>query len=282
MAKSSLSPVVPLPNVVGFDGRKNDVVFCGSEGQQHVVFFPGDVQDYMENMEKHVDNKKWKQWNLEATAKLLEKRFPNSFIWVVRPSRFHLSTFACYQNFVEVNMFGVPDHRNHSYGALKHLSSVIESAVKRILQIAHAEDDPTDEFPVILVGFSKGCVVLNQIIYELSSALTGNDLHLRDFASRISTMYWLDGGHGGESNTWITDEKFLDHLATNVRSIRVHVTPYQIQDSSRPWIGREQKKFVEKLRSLGAKDLKVKVHFQDREPSLAFHFKLLEHFKRKL
>ena len=85
----------------------------------------------MENMEKHVDNKKWKQWNLEATAKLLEKRFPNSFIWVVRPSRFHLSTFACYQNFVEVNMFGVPDHRNHSYGALKHLSSVIESAVKR-------------------------------------------------------------------------------------------------------------------------------------------------------
>ena len=150
------------------------------------------------------------------------------------------------------------------------------------LQISHEEDDPTDEFPVILVGFSKGCVVLNQIIYELSSALTGNDLHLRDFASRISTMYWLDGGHGGESNTWITDEKFLDHLATNVRSIRVHVTPYQIQDSSRPWIGREQKKFVEKLRSLGAKDLKVKVHFQDREPSLAFHFKLLEHFKRKL
>lgn len=44
MAKSSLSPVVPLLNVVGFDGRKNDVVFCGSEGQQHVVFFPGDVQ----------------------------------------------------------------------------------------------------------------------------------------------------------------------------------------------------------------------------------------------
>ena len=44
MAKSSISPAVPLPAVVGFDGRKNDVVFCGSEGQQHVVFFPGDVQ----------------------------------------------------------------------------------------------------------------------------------------------------------------------------------------------------------------------------------------------
>lgn len=282
MAKSSISPAVPLPAVVGFDGRKNDVVFCGSEGQQHVVFFPGDVQDYVENMENHADNKKWKQWNLEATAKLLERRFPNSFVWVVRPSRYHLSTFACYQNFVEVNVFGVPDHRNHGYGALKHLSAIIESAVKRILQIPHDEEDPTDEFPLILVGFSKGCVVLNQIIYELSIALTGSDSRLSDFASRISMMYWLDGGHSGESNTWITDEKFLDHLAKYVPSIRVHVTPYQIQDSSRPWIGKEQKKFVEKLHSLGAKDLKVKVHFQDRDPSLAFHFKLLEHFKGKI
>lgn len=44
MDKSSTSPVVPLLNVPGYEGRKNDVVFCGSEAQQHVVFFPGDVQ----------------------------------------------------------------------------------------------------------------------------------------------------------------------------------------------------------------------------------------------
>lgn len=35
---------VILRNLEGFEGRCNDVVFCGSEGQQHVVFFPGDVQ----------------------------------------------------------------------------------------------------------------------------------------------------------------------------------------------------------------------------------------------
>lgn len=33
-----------LPKVLGYEGRYNDLVFCGSEGQQHVVFFPGDVQ----------------------------------------------------------------------------------------------------------------------------------------------------------------------------------------------------------------------------------------------
>ena len=47
MAKSSNSPTVRCfrwPEVEGHQGRVNDVVFCGSEGQQHVVFFPGDVQ----------------------------------------------------------------------------------------------------------------------------------------------------------------------------------------------------------------------------------------------
>ena len=147
------------------------------------------------------------------------------------------------------------------------------------LDIPEEDEDPTFDFPVVLVGFSKGCVVLNQIIYELSMVSASDDSRLSDFVSRITTMYWLDGGHSGESNTWITDKKYLDHLASHESSIRVHVTPYQIQDSSRPWVGKEQKKFVDNLRSLGKKDVKVKVHFQDRDPSLAFHFKLLEHFK---
>ena len=44
MDKSSNSPIARLLEVEGLDGRFNDVIFCGSEGQQHVVFFPGDVQ----------------------------------------------------------------------------------------------------------------------------------------------------------------------------------------------------------------------------------------------
>ena len=44
MDKSSSFPLVRRMLAHGHDGRKNDVVFCGSEAQQHVVFFPGDVQ----------------------------------------------------------------------------------------------------------------------------------------------------------------------------------------------------------------------------------------------
>lgn len=266
-----------LDEVPGYEERKNDVVFCGSDAQQHVVFFPGDVQDYEENMESHRDNKKWKQWSLESTAKILERRFPNSFVWVIRPSRYHQSTFACYHNFVEANLLGVPDHTNHDYGALFHLRALLESAVKKLLDVPKEEEDPTFDFPVILVGFSKGCVVLNQIIYELYMVSAGVDSRLNEFASRISAMYWLDGGHSGESNLWVTDEKFLYHLATHVPRIRVHVTPYQIGEETRPSIKKELKKFEDSLRSLGA-NIKVKSHFQGTQPYLAFHFKLLESF----
>jgi len=30
--------------------------------------------------------------------------------------------------------------------------------------------------------------------------------------SRISDMYWLDGGHGGQKNTWITSRSLLETL----------------------------------------------------------------------
>ena len=36
--------MVSLKKVVGFDGKYNDLVFCGEDAMQHVLFFPGDVQ----------------------------------------------------------------------------------------------------------------------------------------------------------------------------------------------------------------------------------------------
>ena len=67
MDKSSTSPVVPLLNVPGYEGRKNDVVFCGSEGQQHVVFFPGDVQVSPTNF--HVNGKLAREKGCQIVAK---------------------------------------------------------------------------------------------------------------------------------------------------------------------------------------------------------------------
>ena len=88
-------------------------------------------QDYDENMKKHKANKMWRQWNLEDTAKKLERRFPSSFVWVVRPGMYHDDTYSRFHNFVETDSLGVPDHRNSDDAALKHLRALLDSAVRR-------------------------------------------------------------------------------------------------------------------------------------------------------
>ena len=81
-------------------------------------------------MVAHSNNKAWSQWDLETTSKLLSKRFPNSFVWVAKSSRLHLGTYACYHNFVETSVFGVPDH-NANVGAISHLRWLLDSAVRK-------------------------------------------------------------------------------------------------------------------------------------------------------
>uniref|UniRef100_A0A1A9V1X8 Uncharacterized protein n=1 Tax=Glossina austeni TaxID=7395 RepID=A0A1A9V1X8_GLOAU len=111
-----------------------------------------------------------------------------------------------------------------------------------------------DKSKLILIGFSKGCVVLNQFIYEFHylKTLTPDDSTMIRLLSRIKDMYWLDGGHGGQKNTWITSRSLLETLTRIGMNIHVHLTPYQVQDDRRPWIRKEEKIFTDLLRRLGA------------------------------
>lgn len=71
-----------------------------------------------------------------------------------------------------------------------------------------------DKYDISLIGFSKGCVVLNQFLYEFHylKTLTPDDQTSMDIVSRIKDMYWLDGGHSGGKNTWITSRPLLETL----------------------------------------------------------------------
>ncbi|KPI99500.1 UPF0565 protein C2orf69-like [Papilio xuthus] len=137
-----------------------------------------------------------------------------------------------------------------------------------------------EQCPLTLVGFSKGCVVLNQFIYEFhyANTLTPGDDHMRRLMSGISAMYWLDGGHAGTKNTWLTARSLLETLARLNINIYVHVSPYQVEDEGRPWIGREERAFTALLRKLGAK-VKRYLHEQPGAPhSLHMHFEVLTSF----
>lgn len=65
------------------------------------------------------------------------------------------------------------------------------------------------------MGFSKGCAVLNQFLYEFNYyAENPNDnIHINNFIKLIKSMWWLDGGHNGAKNTWITEHNILQSFA---------------------------------------------------------------------
>lgn len=131
------------------------------------------------------------------------------------------------------------------------------------------------EMPLHLIGFSKGCVVLNQLLYELDIA--DKDPVLRDFVKKVKAMTWLDGGHSGGSNTWVTDPAIIKRLASLPVAVHVHVTPYQVQDEMRKWIGKEKRRFVELLHKAGSKASDT-LHFDDEPKSIENHFRVLEVF----
>lgn len=138
-----------------------------------------------------------------------------------------------------------------------------------------------DKASITLIGFSKGCVVLNQLIYEFHylKTLTPDDITMMQFVSRIDNMYWLDGGHAGGKNTWITSRSLLETLTRLGVNIYVHVTPYQIYDERRPWIGREERAFVCLLRRLGAQVFRFLHQEAGVQPTLHTHFEILSTFK---
>ncbi|XP_007532193.2 mitochondrial protein C2orf69 homolog [Erinaceus europaeus] len=286
--------------------------------QHHVVYFPGDVQNYHEVMARHPENYQWESWSLENVAAILARRFPGSYIWVVKCSRMHLHKFSCYDNFVKSNMFGAPEH-SADFGAFKHLYTLLVNAFNfsqnSLLSMKNGTDLSKDAeasncrpdsshttngcqgekertceklesamnfHPLslnvasfTLIGFSKGCVVLNQLLFELKEARKDKDIDA--FIKSIRAMYWLDGGHSGGSNTWITYPEVLKELAQTGIPVHAHVTPYQVCDPMRSWIGKEHKKFVQILQDFGVQ-VTSHIHFAKETPSIENHFRVHEAF----
>ncbi|XP_022109828.1 UPF0565 protein C2orf69 homolog [Acanthaster planci] len=277
-----------LKNVTGVGSRENDILFStvvnGSNckhqretAQGHVVFFPGDTQNFHEVMMNHLTNKKWASWSYENTSALLHQRFFNSYVWLIKPSRIHENTFSCYDNFLQSTTFGAPASFEN-FESLLHLRHILLSAISLVNTRqgnAMSVQPLSKDTPLSIIGFSKGCVVLNQFLYELESAKKNPELS--DFLKLTSAFYWLDAGHSLTSRIWITDEKLLQQLTDSSIRVRVHVSPRQVRDPGRPYIGEEERVFVEVLKRQGA-DIQETLHFTDQERSMEQHFRILEQF----
>ncbi|XP_053733339.1 mitochondrial protein C2orf69 homolog [Synchiropus splendidus] len=249
---------------------------------RHAVFFHGDIQNFQDEMSQQSDAAPWLRWSLEQVALTLSSRFPDHHVWVVRASRMYLHKFSCYHNFVQSNMFGAPEHSEYpeesGLGAFHHLRNLLSHGMRRAelaAPLLPPEGAVPAGFSLALVGFSKGCVVLNQLVYELAGARA--DQQMAPFVRSISDMFWLDGGHPGGSETWVTDKPALSSLATSGVRVHAHVTPYEVCDPMRAWVGREHAHFIQTLEELGASPQNT-VHFADEPPSISNHFRVLLEF----
>ncbi|XP_012287205.1 UPF0565 protein C2orf69 [Orussus abietinus] len=285
------SKILYLRKMSGLAGRSNDILYLSplilSRIQRLLIFFGGDVQDLEEAMKVHNDSKKYLRWSLESTMQLLAARFPRNHVIVIRPSRMedmNYGVFACYDNFVPGNKYGVPTFSS-SLDALKHLEKLLLSVSTYLA----SQDTSQGIYPhdieraeLVLMGFSKGCVVLNQILHEFHTLHTQQivDKNLKEFVERIKDMAWLDGGHCGKKDTWITNKSILESFSKLKINVHVHVTPQQVRDEHRPWIRKEEESFCNILQRLGVL-VEHSLHYENDQRSLEMHFDVLAAIKEE-
>jgi len=116
----------------------------------------------------------------------------------------------------------------------------------------------------------QGVVVLNQLVHELA-ALAGAG---KQPGLSLSRFIWLDGGHNGGKGTSITDPDIIRRFAGYGIRVSLRVTPYQVEDTRRPWIKREEKIFHRLLRDSGV-EVHRKLYFEDQESSILNHFNII-------
>ena len=276
---------------------------------------------------------RWSEWCLENTCSLLRHKFPSTAVWTVRPCRMLRRLYSSFHHFVASSITGVPSYSTNN-GALLHIHSLLSDVLRKERDRGALELAVSDALalPLVIVGFSKGCVVLNQIVHELTNVFSDHSLSdissaqpqassvtasscchdnlkatptatsdssekevkqhlseplplepdelklLQEIVSRIRSFYWLDSGHSGTEGAWVTDKELLRCLSSLQIPVHVDVTPQQVRDPDRVWIGEEEAEFVDTLRQFGASIVET-VHFENEEKCLENHFRVLREFQ---
>eukprot|EP01084_Bolivina_argentea_P293991 505760_1 len=227
----------------------------------NIIYFGGDIQDFQKHMIKNNTFNNYSDYSLEATLKILRDKFSTDNIFIIRPSQTNKS-FSIYSNFVEnMDKYGAstPCYKNGK--ACQHLVEFLSD--KQICQITQNSNNKLH-----LIGFSKGVNVLNQFIYETENVVKidakngkQNERHKQNvykLFNNIKSMYFLDGGNGIKQKTLPTDDAVINNFVENIicDDFRFHIygTTRQWEDQQRPWIGKEQKYFVDFLKKLQKSD----------------------------
>ena len=70
---------------------------------------------------------RYKDFCYENSLEWIEEVYEKSCVVLVKPARMHLNTFACYDNFMSTNKFGVPSYNSDTIDAWLHLRTLLEN-----------------------------------------------------------------------------------------------------------------------------------------------------------
>ncbi|KAF8032264.1 hypothetical protein BT93_D1253 [Corymbia citriodora subsp. variegata] len=261
--------------------------------------------------------------DLQAIADVLVSKFGGSVnAWVVEASTFN-GPFAVYKEFVpSVNKYGEPRLYSHvGFPASSSIVSLLSNCLEEAKSVLSRRSNPVStsllppqglEPKTIILGFSKGGTVLNQLVTELSHSQTASSGHpsfaeqellgnnvpniwagtqilpntKERFLNSIQDIHYVDVGLNS-SGAYITDPNVIGRLSQRfvqgAHALRfiLHGTPRQWCDCNRIWICREKDRLLQLLKSESQKvGSKIKVaekfYFADRPPDLEMHFAIIE------
>ena len=231
-----------------------------------VVYFGGDVQDVPEAM-REAGADQWFKYNACRVASRLAAKHGALCVGVL-PGTMAEGTFAVFLQFVQsLDAIGCPNYYTSAGRAVRELDGVLrgvaaEPALREMdMGVAHAADEDTD---LVLVGFSKGVVVVNQMLTEVGNADHPDAAWVRRwFLARVREVHLVDGGAtrvtaepgpsypsgltgGGIARRWLLgalsspvdakgdfpalpgdDPDLVALAADRDRHLRVHLSPYQ-------------------------------------------------------
>eukprot|EP00297_Palpitomonas_bilix_P006721 CAMPEP_0113876824 /NCGR_PEP_ID=MMETSP0780_2-20120614/5709_1 /TAXON_ID=652834 /ORGANISM="Palpitomonas bilix" /LENGTH=381 /DNA_ID=CAMNT_0000862961 /DNA_START=73 /DNA_END=1221 /DNA_ORIENTATION=- /assembly_acc=CAM_ASM_000599 len=217
--------------------------------EQSIFYFPGDIQNLEEFLDPSTSDVH-ELAALEATAETLLKKYSDSLIWIFRAAELRNGTFAVYKNLLKATGdTGAAEYSN--YGKCCDILLDLEQVVQDML-IETCENSPCgnfmlqaedivhiDKLPIRMLGFSKGVVIVNQVLLELSRAgreqnkfgdsvnpstirWSGGVSSGIELGQRLKSITWLDGGNGPYHGSFVF---FSRHPRNN---FELHIAPLMV------------------------------------------------------
>ncbi|KAF8380574.1 hypothetical protein HHK36_028062 [Tetracentron sinense] len=233
--------------------------------------------------------------------------------WVVEASIFN-GPFAVYKDLIpSVNSWGEPkSYSPDGFPASTSIALILTKCLEEVKNVIPGEQQEQSPIGVsasclpqpktVILGFSKGGTVLNQLVTELaySKVESAGILTLvknqqenqivpcskESFLNSISEIHYVDVGLN-TAGAYLTDHVVIERIskrfmqgAAGIRFV-LHGTPRQLCDSRRSFIRDEKDRLLqlleEEARRSGKKLLVCeRLYFANRPPNLQMHFEIIE------